>query len=97
MWLLVFFERLGDEYVSWWYLQHMLPYGSGISLYQFMHLYSIFYLRLFLSILFYAFCNLVLKRQTKTVNGTRASPNFNCLFLYKSNTEGTNFVWRLFF
>ena len=29
MWLLfAFFERLGDEYFSWWYVQHMLPYLS---------------------------------------------------------------------
>ena len=30
MWLLFvcFFERLGDEYFSWWYVQHMLPYGT---------------------------------------------------------------------
>ena len=31
MFLLLFlFERLGDEYFSWWYVQHMLPYGTGI-------------------------------------------------------------------
>ena len=29
-WLLVFFERLGDEYFSWWYVQPMLLYGTGI-------------------------------------------------------------------
>ena len=30
-------ERLGDEYFSWWYVQHMLPYGtgSGSSIYAF--------------------------------------------------------------
>ena len=39
-----FFEWLGDEYFSWWYVQHILPY-------VFMHLYSICNLRLFLSIL----------------------------------------------
>ena len=55
----VLFERLGDEYFSWWYVQHM-------------HLYSIVNLRLFLSILFYM-SNMVLKRQTDTVNGTSIS------------------------
>ena len=31
-----FLERLGYEYFSWWYMQHMLPYGAGIiSLYAF--------------------------------------------------------------
>ena len=33
-----------------------------------MYLYNIFNLQLFLSILFYNFFNLVLKRQTETVN-----------------------------
>ena len=32
---LFLFEQLGDEYFSWWYVQHMLPYlsiyGSGIN------------------------------------------------------------------
>ena len=47
----------------------MLPYGTGILL-AFMHVYCIFNLLLFLSILFYNFFNLVLKRQTKMVNST---------------------------
>ena len=34
--VLVFFERLGDEYFSWWYEQRMLPYGTSISLYALM-------------------------------------------------------------
>ena len=72
MWLLIcflgFFERLGDEYFSRWYVQHILLYGTlGIYIY----IYSIFNLRLFLSILFYIFLILVLKRQTETANGTR--------------------------
>ena len=37
----------------WWYVQHMLPYGTDISLYAFIYPGSIFNLRLFLSILFY--------------------------------------------
>ena len=34
LWLLSFFpfEQLGDEYFRWWYVQHMLPYGTGFSL-----------------------------------------------------------------
>ena len=24
-------KRLGDEYFSWWYVQHMLPYGTGLK------------------------------------------------------------------
>ena len=36
-----FFERLGDEYSSWWYVQHMLPYGTGIiSLYRFIYYFE---------------------------------------------------------
>ena len=31
----VVFERLGDEYFSWRSVQHILPYGTGISLYAF--------------------------------------------------------------
>ena len=53
------FERLGDEYFSWWYVQHM-------------HLFnSVFNLQLFLSILLYNLFYLVWKRQTETVNSTQ--------------------------
>ena len=52
MWLL-FFERLGDEYFSWWYVQPMLPYGTGKL--AFMHLYSSFNLRLLWSIFLYIY------------------------------------------
>ena len=55
----------------------------------FMH-YSIFSLQLFLSILFYNYFNLLLKRQTKR-SMVPAFPNFICFFFYESNTEGTNF------
>ena len=63
-----FFERLRDEYFSWWYVQHIPSCGTGITLYAF-----ILYFWLFLSILLYIFFNLVLKRQTETVNGTSIS------------------------
>ena len=63
-----FFERLGDEYFTWWSVQHMLPYGTGI-----MHVYSIFNLRLFFFHSFDTVFNLVLKRPTETVNGTSIS------------------------
>ena len=33
---LFWFEQLIDEYLSWWYVQPMLPYGTDISLYAFM-------------------------------------------------------------
>ena len=71
MWLLFLFcflEWLGDEYFSW-YTQHLLPYGTGISLYAFIE----FNLRLVLSILYKNKFNLVLKRQTDMVNGTGIS------------------------
>ena len=29
------FEWFGDEFFSWWYVQHMLPHGTDISLYAF--------------------------------------------------------------
>ena len=42
VWLLLFFgffvEWLGDEYFSLWYVQHTLPYDTGISLYAFIYL-----------------------------------------------------------
>ena len=63
------FERLGDEYFSWWYVQHMLPYGTFYGLY----IGSIFNLRLLLSIPFYNFFNLILKCQTEMVSGTSIS------------------------
>ena len=47
------FQRLGDEYFSWWSVQHMLPYGTGFL--TFMHLCNIFNLQFVLSILFYNF------------------------------------------
>ena len=51
----------------------MLPHGTDSDILAFMHLYSIFYLQLFLSILFYNLSNLVLKHQTETVDGTSIS------------------------
>ena len=44
------FERLGDEYFSWWYVQQMLPSMALVMvlLLAFMHLYSIFNLLFFL-------------------------------------------------
>ena len=80
----VLFERLEDTYLSWWYVQHMLPYA-------FMHLYSIFNLRLFVSILSYNLFNLALKRLTETVSEWyQHLLNLFAIF-YKSNTEGTSF------
>ena len=37
-----FFERLGDAYFRWWYVQLMLSYDTGMSLYAF--IYSILYI-----------------------------------------------------
>ena len=84
MWLLlfVFFERLRDEYFSWWYVQLMLSYGTGISLDAY-----------FAIVLVHSFelkKNLVLKCQTVMVNGTSISYLY-LPFLYESNAEGTNF------
>ena len=58
-----------------------------------MRLYSIFNLRLFLSIIFYNRFNLVLKRQTEMVNGTSILKK-KCIF-YETSTEGTNFLVML--
>ena len=55
MWVLFFggiLERLGDEYFSLRYVQHILPHGTGIIMYAFIYYFK---LRLFLSILFYIF------------------------------------------
>ena len=60
VWLLFFvvvFERFGDEYFSWWYVQHMLPYCTLCIL------YSIFNSQYMLSIPCYNFFNLVLPDQ----------------------------------
>ena len=68
MWLcflFLLFERLGDTYFSWSYVQHNY---AGMSLVlACMHSYSIF--TLFLSIFKNLFFNLVLKLQAETVNG----------------------------
>ena len=57
-----------------------------------MYLYSIFNLRLFLSILFYNFCNLVLKRQSER-SMVPASHNFICHLCTRAIPKGlgTNF------
>ena len=58
----------------------------------FMHLYSILTFKLFLPILFYNFCNQVLKRQTETLNGTSISelylPLFFLFFLTRAIPKG---------
>ena len=56
-WGIWFFERLGDEYFSWWYVQRIM----------------LRYFQVFLSIPFYNVFDPVLKRQTETVNGTSIS------------------------
>ena len=61
----LWFEQLGDEYFSWWYVQHNLCCHMALVL-AFVHWYSIFNLQLFLSIL-------VWKRQTEVVNDTSIS------------------------
>ena len=85
MWLLFlgrFFERIGlgigGVYFSWWYTCAAYAAKWPInSIMAFMHYtYSIFNLRLFLSILFYNIFNLVLKRQTMV-----PASNFICHFL----------------
>ena len=35
---LFLFERLENEQFSWWYVQHMLPYSTGITLYALYHI-----------------------------------------------------------
>ena len=61
MWLLVFVvvEWLGDEYFSWWFVQYMLPYGTGSGI--------VFLICNCFCLFFY---KRVLKRQTETVSGT---------------------------
>ena len=91
MLLLVFwilFERLGDEYISWRYVQHMRPYGTGINLYAFIEYFDF-------AIVFVHSFVLFLKSGIET-------PEWNsqwyqhlltlfAIFFYESNTEGTNF------
>ena len=57
----------------------------------FMHLYSIFSLQLSLSILFFLFFNLVLKRQTETVNGTSISYLLYLPFFSRAIPKGLTF------
>ena len=77
---------------SWFSLVRLVLLNSP----AFMHLYSIFNLRLFLSILFLiVFVNVVLKHQTKMVNGTMQHLFSLFAIFYKSNAEGTNF-WIMF-
>ena len=72
--LVFFFERLGDEYFSWWYVQHMLPYDTGISLYSI--LYCDCFCPVFIIFIFY----LVLKCQIKIVSGASISYYFAIFF-----------------
>ena len=67
VWLLGFFEWLGDEYFIWWYVQHLLPYGIGISI------YIVFVICNCFGHSFLYIVNLVLKRQRETVNATSIS------------------------
>ena len=56
------------------------------------YLYNIFTLRVFLSILYKKNVDVVLKRQTETVNVASISlPYFPLSFFYESNTERINF------
>ena len=56
-------------------------YCHMVLVLAFMHLYSIFILRLFLSILFYKFFNVVLKRQTETVAVPKGLTFGLCLYV----------------
>ena len=69
----IVFERSGDKYFSWWCVQHMLPYGT---------IYSIFNFRLFLSILFSFFIIWYWNARPKW-SIVPVSPNFICHFLWE--------------
>ena len=76
-----FLERLGYEYFSWWYMQHMLPYGAGIiSLYAFIQ-----YL-LFAVVLVNSFFLFLFKRSM-----VPASPNVICHFFTRAVPKGLTF------
>ena len=84
-----FFERLGDEYFSWWSVQHMLLNGTGIySLYAFI---EYFWFAFVFSILFYKKkINLVLKSRSER-SMVPASPNFICYFFARPIPKGLTF------
>ena len=63
---------------SWWYVQDMLPYGTGII--AFVHVYSIFCLHLFL-FFFLFFFKIWYWKARPTRSMVPASPNFICHIL----------------
>ena len=91
------FERLGDEYCSQLYVEHMLPYGSGITI----SLYALIVIQYFLfAIVFFYSCLYIFSSgiETPDRNGQWYQyllPLF--AMFYESNTEGTNFRMMLNF
>ena len=84
---------------SWWYVQHMLPYGTDIRLYAFIVLqtfiYSFFYLRLFLSTFFFFFFKSGIEMPDRNSQWYWHLPTLFAFFFNESNTEGTSF-WIMF-
>ena len=84
-----FFERLGDKYFSCWYVQHMLPYGTGISLYAFI------YIVFLICDCFYSFFFFYLKKSDIETPDRKGQWYQHLLtffvIFYESNTQGTNF------
>ena len=93
--LLLFFERLGDEYFSWWYVQDICCH-MALAL-AFMHLYSNVNLRLFSSRVFSILLYLFKKNNKSDIETPDRNGQWYQLLrtlianFHESNTEGTNF------
>ena len=83
-----FFDWFGDEYFSWWYVHHVLTYGTGIGLYAFNRVFLICDCFCPLLLLFFLIWYSNIRPQQSMVP---ASPDFICHFFHESNTEGINF------
>ena len=89
---LVWGERLGDEYFfSWWYVQHMLSYVTGISLYTLRSIFNFATVFVHSPISFYLIC--YCNSRPKWYQHLQLLTLF--AIFYESNTEGTNF-WTMF-
>ena len=90
-------ERLGNEYVNWWYVQRMLPYGTGIN--DPLCIYIVVLICGCFGPFFFLFLNLVLKPDR---NGQWYQHLLTFFWppFYESNTAGTNFrimfIWFMF-
>ena len=83
VWLLFCFcVQLADEYCSWWYVQHMLPYGTALCIYIVFQ-FAIVFVHSFFIIFLIWYWNAWSKQSM-----VPASPNFICHFFMRAIPKG---------